>query len=153
MTISEAMLLADDGAARIVQTVFEPEHDGAAAVAISSADGDAGRIPSSWLRHADRTRNRAASPRRRRQACAICARNAPAPVDAGRVLRRLQRRGVQFGDDFHTVLRVWRGAAQAMGEVVLTPASAASSSDYGLHPLLLDGCLQVLAAALPAETG
>ena len=150
VTISEAMLLADDGAARIVQTVFEPDHGGTASVSISSV-AETPADAASWMRHVA-ARVSAGGP-------------APAPAPSGTLpdLRAqcpwpvalpefydgFKQRGLRFGDDFHTVRQVWRGAAQAVGEVALT-ATAASTSGYRLHPLLLDGCLQLLAAALPA---
>ena len=63
----------------------------------------------------------------------------------------LARRGVDFGDDFHVIRQLWRGEAQAFGEVALAAEIAVDVSLYRIHPLLLDGCLQVTAAALPAE--
>ena len=49
------------------------------------------------------------------------------------------------------IRQLWRGEAQAFGEVALTAETAVDASLYRMHPLLLDGCLQVTAAALPAE--
>ena len=149
VTISEAMVLADDGAGRIVQTVFGAVHDGAAAVRISSVE-ETSAHSTSWLHHATARATVGQPPAPAASLCDLRA-QCPSAVAPPEFYDGFQRRGVQFGDDFHTVLQVWRGEAQAVGEVVLTPASKASISDYRVHPLLLDGCLQVLAAALPTD--
>jgi len=149
VTISEAMVLADDGAARIVQTVFGAVHDGAAAVSISSVE-ETSAHSTSWLQHAS-ARVTVGQPPAPAASLSDLRTQCPSAVALPEFYDRFKQRGVQFGDDFHTVRQVWRGAAQAVGEVVLTPASEASISDYRVHPLLLDGCLQVLAAALPTD--
>jgi acyl transferase domain-containing protein/NADPH:quinone reductase-like Zn-dependent oxidoreductase len=61
----------------------------------------------------------------------------------------LAARGFDFGPTFRGVARLWRGAGEALGEVTLVEGLAPAG--YGLHPALLDACIQVLAAALPAD--
>ena len=150
VTISEAMLLADDGAARTVQTVFEADHEGSAAVAISSVAATPADS-TSWQRHVTARATVGRQPPATSASLSDLRAQCPWPVALPEFYDTFKQRGVQFGDDFHTVRRVWRGEAQAVGEVALTSASEASSSGYRLHPLLLDGCLQLLAAALPAD--
>jgi acyl transferase domain-containing protein/NAD(P)-dependent dehydrogenase (short-subunit alcohol dehydrogenase family) len=150
VTIREAMLLADDGAARIVQTVFEAVHDGTAAVTISSiAETSAHSTP--WLPHVSARATVGGQPPAPSESLSELRSQCPWPVPVKEFYEGFRQRGVQFGDDFHTVQRVWRGEAQAVGEVALISAPEASNSGYRLHPLLLDGCLQVLAAALPPD--
>ena len=57
--------------------------------------------------------------------------------------------GIDLGPSFRTLEAVWRGPGEALGEVSL-PASV-SSKGLNIHPLLLDGCFQVMAAARNAE--
>lgn len=57
-------------------------------------------------------------------------------------------RGLNFGPAFRGVRRLWRGTAQALGEIAL-PESAGAVSEFRCHPALLDACLQVTLAALP----
>jgi polyketide synthase 12/myxalamid-type polyketide synthase MxaB len=150
VAISEAMLLPDDGAARIVQTVFEPGNGGIAAVSISSAaETPADTAP--WTRHAsarvstgDACPAPSASLSELRAACL-------SPVSVQAFYDGFRQRGLRFGDEFHTVREVWQGAARALGEVALCASSTEPASRYALHPLLLDGCFQLIAAALPAE--
>jgi NADPH:quinone reductase-like Zn-dependent oxidoreductase/SAM-dependent methyltransferase/acyl carrier protein len=63
------------------------------------------------------------------------------------------RRGLAFGDGFQVIRRLWRGAGEALGEIELGPDFAAEAAAYRVHPVLLDGCLQTLAAALPSDDG
>lgn len=61
--------------------------------------------------------------------------------------------GLEYGPGFQSILRLQRGKTSgglesARAELELAP-SLAGSELVGLHPALLDGCFQVLAAALP----
>ena len=150
VTISEAMLLADDGAARIVQTVFEADHGGTASVSISSV-AETPADATSWVRHAAaRVSAGSPSPTPSKTLSELRA-QCPWPVAVPDFYDGFKERGLRFGDDFHTVHQIWRGTAQAVGEVALSAASEVRKAGYKLHPLLLDGCLQLLAAALPPE--
>jgi thioester reductase-like protein len=82
----------------------------------------------------------------------------PGNLDLGNLQRRLAPRdvaniydafadtGARFGPAFRVVSALWVAPGQALGEVVL---AVLSSKGLPLHPTLLDGCFQVLAAALP----
>ena len=60
-------------------------------------------------------------------------------------------RGLDFGPGFRSVRQLCRGESQALGRVELTEPLAAEAGRYQVHPVLLDGCVQVLAAALPDD--
>jgi acyl transferase domain-containing protein/NADPH:quinone reductase-like Zn-dependent oxidoreductase/acyl carrier protein len=148
VVIGKAMVLADDDAPRLVQTIFDAAADGTTAVSISSMT-DAGSDTANWTRHVT-ARVRVADPivpivETLAAVQARCA--APVAIDA--FYARIAGRGAQFGEAFHTVGRLWHSGTEALGEVALTPALASEASHYPLHPVLLDGCLQVIAAALP----
>ena len=150
VTISEAMLMADDGGARIVQTVFEFEPGGTASVSVSSV-AETPADAESWARHAAaRVTTVGPSPPPTKTLSELRA-QCPSPVAAADFYDGFKARGLRFGDDFHTVRQVWRGTAQAVGEIALSAGSEGQKAGYKLHPLLLDGCLQLLAAALPPE--
>jgi acyl transferase domain-containing protein/NADPH:quinone reductase-like Zn-dependent oxidoreductase/NAD(P)-dependent dehydrogenase (short-subunit alcohol dehydrogenase family) len=149
VTISEAMLLPDDGATRIVQTVFEGGDSGTATVSISSVtDAPADSAP--WVRHAAARVSIGPSPAPSEtlsELRALC----PLSVAVPEFYDGFRKRGLRLGDDFHTVRQAWRGTGRAVGEVALSAASEARNESYKLHPLLLDGCLQLLATALPPD--
>jgi acyl transferase domain-containing protein len=65
---------------------------------------------------------------------------------------RLQENGLQFGPCFQTLLRIWRNDNEALGEIRVARELHGNTSCYYLHPTVLDGCFQVLAASrLPNE--
>lgn len=59
--------------------------------------------------------------------------------------------GIDFGETFRSVRSVWSGNREALGKVILPEAARNSLTGYMVHPVVLDGCLQVLSAALPEE--
>ncbi|HLJ24240.1 MAG TPA: SDR family NAD(P)-dependent oxidoreductase [Candidatus Acidoferrales bacterium] len=67
----------------------------------------------------------------------------------------LKNAGLDYGPAFQGVQQVWCGEREALGEVRLPAGtvsqSAGKSESNGIHPALLDSCLQVLAAALPDD--
>ena len=67
------------------------------------------------------------------------------PVDVDSYYRARARTGIDLGPFFRTLGRVWSRPGEALGEVSLPEALGQSELD--VHPLLLDGCFQVVAAA------
>ena len=53
--------------------------------------------------------------------------------------------GIDFGPAFRTLQALWGSDGESLGEVALQ--TQGEGQDLGLHPLLLDGCFQVLSAA------
>ncbi len=66
------------------------------------------------------------------------------PQDLNAYYRAKAATGIDFGPFFRTVETLWCEGREAVGEVALQ--GAAEGQDYGIHPLLLDGCFQVLSA-------
>ena len=67
------------------------------------------------------------------------------PLDASTYYRARAGTGVELGPAYRTLGRIWCGPGEALGEVSLP--EAAGRNDLDLHPLLLDGCFQVVGAA------
>ena len=67
------------------------------------------------------------------------------PVDVPAFYRAKAEVGIDLGPRFHTLAAVWSRPGEALGEVSFP--EAVGQSDLDVHPLLLDGCFQVLAAA------
>ncbi len=59
--------------------------------------------------------------------------------------RAKEATGIDFGPRFRSLEALWGRPGEAVGEVVLTEPGEAGGSQ--IHPLLLDGCFQVLSAA------
>ena len=73
------------------------------------------------------------------------------PRDVAAVYRARAEAGVSFGPTFRTVQALWWANGEAIGEVEL-PGNV-DADGIELHPLLLDGCFQVLSAARHAAGG
>ena len=71
-----------------------------------------------------------------------------APVDVPAFYRAKAGVGIDLGSSFRTLERVWSRPGEALGEVSLPEALGANALD--VHPLLLDGCFQVMGAARSA---
>src|SRR5262249_38703400 len=64
----------------------------------------------------------------------------------------LREIGLDYGPDFQCVQQLWQGDHEALGWVRLSNRFTRELDRYTLHPVLVDACLQVLAAAMPANT-
>ena len=152
VTFTEAMLLEDDDAARVVQTVCGVASNGVVPVAISSLPEREAETDN-WVRHVTaKVRIRDSSfpdgttLLQARDRCTETV--APEEFYAG-----LQQRGGEFGEGFRVIRQLQRGDAQAVGHIALTPEFAKEASAYRVHPALLDGCIQVMFAALRTDEG
>jgi acyl transferase domain-containing protein/NADPH:quinone reductase-like Zn-dependent oxidoreductase len=145
VVIGEAMLLPDDGAARLVQTVVEPGPAGPS-LAISSLDASG----SAWIRHASAQPGVGDASLAGPSLAELRVRCTD-PVELAALYGELQRRGIDFGEHFHVIRTLARGSGEALAEIALGDALAREAGAYRMHPVLLDGCLQVMAAALIAQ--
>ena len=68
-----------------------------------------------------------------------------APADVSAFYRAKAGVGIDLGPSFRTLERVWSRPGEALGEVSFPQALGANGLD--VHPLLLDGCFQVMGAA------
>ena len=68
-----------------------------------------------------------------------------APVEAAAFYEGMADAGIGCGPRSRVVEAVWSAAGEALAELVLPPASG--SDETTVHPALLDGCFQTIAAA------
>ncbi|MBS2962971.1 type I polyketide synthase [Actinocrinis puniceicyclus] len=74
------------------------------------------------------------------------------PADSAEHYAALSRAGLEYGPAFQGVRALWRGAHEAVGQLHDLPDLTADTDAYLVHPVLLDSCLQVLAATIdPAQ--
>ncbi|GLW63698.1 polyketide synthase [Actinomadura rubrobrunea] len=71
------------------------------------------------------------------------------PVDPAEHYAALGRMGLEYGPAFQTVHEMWAGEHEAVAR--LGAPATADADPYLVHPALLDGCLQVLAAAVGVD--
>ncbi len=149
MQLHSALVFAEEGAGkdaaddgRVVQVVLDsPETAGARRVQIYS------RGPGQeWTMHVEASLppgGPAAPAGERADLEALKARLSPADVPA--YYRAKAATGIDLGPSFRTLGRVWTAPGEALGEVSLPSALAQHRLD--VHPLVLDGCFQVVGMA------
>ncbi len=81
----------------------------------------------------------------------------PEIIEAEDFYSALEQGGLQYGSSFRGVERIWSGKREALGQVRAPQEIGAQVERHYLHPVILDSCFQVLAAAVsnhqPGEAG
>lgn len=62
--------------------------------------------------------------------------------------QRHREQNIDYGSSFRAIEQVWQHETAALGKICLPEQLRSQVSDYHLHPVLLDTCLQVLDATL-----
>jgi len=150
ITVREALLLANDGTPTTVQTVVSKPRNRKVAVSINSLSESAAESDS-WAVHVTATARIADDPPTSGATLEALRRGCPEEVAPRDFYAAYERRGMDFGPGFHSIRQLWRGELQALGRIELAADLAPQSGVFRMHPVLLDGCLQVGAAALPSE--
>jgi phthiocerol/phenolphthiocerol synthesis type-I polyketide synthase C len=167
LNFQEAMILPGSGS-RIVQLVASPVAGGSASFQVfSSGSNPTGDPDAAWTLHAsgdmrmeaaDSTPS--AGPVSLEDIQAIQAR-CPIRKTAAEFYEFLKNAGLEYGPSFRGVKELWCGSREALG-AVCDPSSlkfgtgpngqpGGKSDDYWIPPVVLDSCVQVLAAALPED--
>jgi len=159
-------LLLGEHSERTLQTILAPAAGGGLAFRIYSGETDPERGATTWTRHAAGTLAAGEPPaagepsaagetpdagstaelERLKSAC-------PEVVPVEDFYRHGRRHGSEHGPNFQTLTRLWRGEGQALGRLDLPEPLLPEAGRYRIHPVLLDGCLQLAAVALGAGDG
>lgn len=73
------------------------------------------------------------------------------PIATADLYRAMGSRGLEYGPAFQAVEQLWQGEREALAVLVPPPEVAPEIDVYGIHPVLLDAGLQVLAAAFQGD--
>jgi phthiocerol/phenolphthiocerol synthesis type-I polyketide synthase C len=65
--------------------------------------------------------------------------------------RELRESGLEYGSRFQGIERLWRREGEALAQMRVPAEIEGELERHQLHPAVLDACLQVLGAAVPAE--
>jgi acyl transferase domain-containing protein/NADPH:quinone reductase-like Zn-dependent oxidoreductase/NAD(P)-dependent dehydrogenase (short-subunit alcohol dehydrogenase family)/SAM-dependent methyltransferase/acyl carrier protein len=151
VTLQEAMLLGDEQ--RTVQLVLAPAADGAVTARLCSM-ADTAAADVLWTCHVSAALPSAAPSRTAsiEYSLADARRLCAEQVDTATFYAGFAQRGLAFGPAFESITQLWRGDYQALGEVRLREELSSESGEYHMHPVLLDGCLQLMGAALMTAT-
>ncbi|MGW2320297.1 SDR family NAD(P)-dependent oxidoreductase [Streptomyces sp. NPDC001680] len=141
LTVTEPLVLPEDGAVRLQATVGEPDASGARAFRVyaATADGDP------WTTHATGLLR----PAEQRPAHDPTTWPPPGaePVDLDGVYDRLAELGADYGPRFQGLRAAWRRGDEAYAEVAVPVDGAA----FGLHPALFDAALHAIGLRAGAE--
>lgn len=152
LVLREAMIFEGE-TRRVVQTVVEAVEDGAARFRIESTI-EGSNVD--WMLHFEgrlRGGAKVTASDQYENLSAIAGR-CSGPVSAESLYTAVKEQGFDFGEQFHVLRSIKKGRGEALGEVALRPENISEAEVYSIHPILLDGCVQTIAAALPqAERG
>jgi acyl transferase domain-containing protein/acyl carrier protein len=70
------------------------------------------------------------------------------PVSTDAFYSACRKRGLEYGPAFQSITELWRDEGQALGRIQVPDALLPDADQYQFHPVLLDGCMQISAAAL-----
>jgi acyl transferase domain-containing protein len=149
LCIHGALKLSDDRG-RTVQVVLAPTKPGGYEFRIASLDDGRDEEQQSWTLHASGRiviRDQPAPPPT--EDLAALRSRCSAAISVEDFYDRCRQRGVDYGPQFRALQQLSYSESQALGMIQLPESLAGQLGDYQLHPVLLDGCFQVLAAALP----
>ncbi len=145
VTLDEALVLPE-GTSRTVQILAGPVADGGLPCEIWALAADDDR-PHAWRRHATAS------------VCTLAAESAAPPLALEAIRARcveamapaalydeMRERGIEHGGVLRSVARVWRAGGEALAEIRMP--DELDTEPYGIHPALLDACLQPIGAAL-----
>ncbi|MBL8829756.1 MAG: polyketide synthase dehydratase domain-containing protein, partial [Planctomycetaceae bacterium] len=76
----------------------------------------------------------------------IASRDTMTPLTSDELYAKFEGRGLNYGPAFRASRQAWVGDRAVSCDVALSAEQAATAEHYGLHPVLLDACLQSLAA-------
>ena len=138
-----------DGDGRTVQVLLDAPADGTTRQVQILSKGEA---DDEWTLHAEcRIRQTpGAGPQEPMQRIDPVGLKAPlSPVDLPAFYRAKAEVGIDLGPSFRTLEAVWSRPGEALGEIAFPEALGSNALE--LHPLLLDGCFQVMGAARSPE--
>jgi acyl transferase domain-containing protein len=148
VALAEALMIPAGGCA--VQVVVEPDDGAGRAFRVCSLADPDSAADAGWRVHATGRLVAPAAPPGRialDEARARCAHT----LTREAFYARIDGRGVELGPSFRGVDGVWRRDGEAVAEITLPATAAATAAAYALHPVLLDACVQAIAAALPPD--
>ncbi|MEL7407817.1 MAG: SDR family NAD(P)-dependent oxidoreductase [Cyanobacteria bacterium J06558_2] len=127
---------------RKVQTILTPDHNHSYQLQIYSQPQDK-EAELEWILHAtalvrkEEARSQADINLRQYQD------NCSQAIDVLQHYQQCRRMGLNYGSSFQGIKQLWAGSNQALGLIQLPAELVGNTTDYHLHPALLDAALQV----------
>ncbi|WP_254173683.1 non-ribosomal peptide synthetase/type I polyketide synthase [Planktothrix pseudagardhii] len=153
--IRKALTLPEDGSYKLVQLVLTPVENLRHTFEIFSletvTEGD--QQQSSWILHTsgtllvqanqllDETPDQTIDLARLKHQC-------QQEISPELLYQRHREQNIDYGLSFRAMAQVWRNETVALGKICLPEQVRTQKSEYHIHPILLDTCLQILDATL-----
>ena len=148
-------LFLPDGASTTLQVIVAPVTDGAASFQIYSSSGGCGSSAKSWTLHASgkvsAQQESGLLPIAEEESLADIQLRSSEKVSGPDYYRQLSENAIQYGPFFQSVTQLWLDNKSVLGELQISSDQDGDFNTYQLHPAVLDGCLQVLGAAVATE--
>ena len=156
MEIRQALVLPEDEA-RKVQLSLAPDSDQRASFQIAGFMGSEPEEAANWKILAAgtiRVQDPIAEPAPREGSSLKDAQGGcRLEVPVGPFYQKVRELGMNYGASFRALTKLWSGKDQALGHIHLPPEIESEAKLYGIHPAMLDACLQVAGVALPSPEG
>ena len=143
----EPMPLSEDEARR-VQLAFSPNAGGGYDFQFSAREASS----NSWTRHAGGMACGTDHPAEDFELSHLRER-CTEQIAAETHYQAMAGQGLDYGENFRAIRHVWRRQSEAFAELELDAAATADVREYGVHPILLDAALQVVAATIDPAAG
>ena len=154
LSLAEA-LAVDDHRPRTVQLTFEREDGRGGKLSIWSSVGQSASGDVDWTLHVS---GRVERPVKRDWRAPTVAKSlgqvrsrGMRPTNAAEYYDQMAQFGFRYGPSFHVIEELWSGYGEALARIRLPDRLVADTDSYCMHPVLLDGCLQVQGASLLAS--
>ncbi|MGC2163614.1 MAG: beta-ketoacyl synthase N-terminal-like domain-containing protein, partial [Silvibacterium sp.] len=145
-----------EGGTHAIQVILSQDADGKASFHIYSCPGGLVHSGKSWTLHATGnicpqqdnsiiTSNPKVTLTEMRARCAE-------GISGQDYYRKLRENGIHYGPFFQSITQLWRNNGDMVGEVQVPDGPKAEFNGFQIHPAILDAGLQVLGAAVAAET-
>jgi myxalamid-type polyketide synthase MxaD len=139
-------LFIPDGASITIQVIVAPGVDGAASFQIHSSSAK------SWTLHASgKVSSQSLSSILEEESLADIQLRSSEKVSGTDYYRQLSANAIQYGPFFQNITQLWLDGKSILGELQISTDQDNNFSTYQLHPAVLDGCLQVLGAAVATD--
>ena len=142
VALHQALIFPPEGSLR-VQTILKPDDNGfhMEIHSLTTEDGkEAWRLHASGSLRAGKSEMPSIQRLEVEQAC-------PQTLSCDDHFASCEARGVTYGPAFRILTGLTLGEGQVLGQITPLPEQTGGRDGYGLHPALLDACLQVCAAA------
>jgi acyl transferase domain-containing protein/acyl carrier protein len=145
-------LFIPDGTSITIQVIVAPLANGSASVRIYGSSASTGQATRTWILHASgkvlARQDAGVDLTKEQESIADIQLRCSGKVSGQDYYRQLGDKAIEYGSFFQSVTQLWLDDKSILGELRIPGDLENDFSTWQLHPAVLDGCLQVLGAAV-----